>query len=91
MSDKVIDKMGQYLKQKDIMLKDLDLSRNHISDVGLKTLSLALKENTSIKFLNLGSNKIKEETMADMVELLSNNTTLEELSLGSNLINNEGI
>ena len=43
MSDKVIDKMGQYLKQKDIMLKDLDLSRNHISDVGLKTLSLALK------------------------------------------------
>ena len=83
--------MGQYLKQADIALQDLDLGRNHISDAGLKSLSLALKENRSIKFLNLSSNKIKEESMSDLVDLLSTNTILEELSLGGNIISNEGI
>ena len=63
--------MGQYLRQPDIVLKDLDLSRNHISDIGLKSLSSALKENKSIKFLNLSSNKIKEDSMNELVDLLT--------------------
>ena len=43
LSDRVVDKMGQYLSQQDINLIDLDISRNYISDDGLKILSQALK------------------------------------------------
>ena len=67
------------------------MSRNHISDIGLKYLSVALKDNKGVRFLNLGSNKIKEEAMEDFVGLLSTNTVIEELSLGGNSISNDGI
>ena len=52
------------------MLQDLDLGRNQISGTGLKSLSLALKDNKSVKFLNLSYNKIKEDGVAELVELL---------------------
>ena len=70
---------------------DLDISKNGITDVGLKTLCFSLKINKTLKFLNLSSNKIREEGIADLVEYLTENTTLIELSLGANIISNEGI
>ena len=76
MQDKVVEKMGLYLKQEDIALIDLDVSRNHITDVGLKHLSAALKDNKGVKYLNLSGNKIKEDAMEDLVELLSVNTVI---------------
>ena len=42
LSDRVINSMVQYLEQHDINLIDLDLSRNLISDEGIKVLSNAL-------------------------------------------------
>ena len=42
LSDRVIINMVQYLEQNDISLIDLDLSRNLISDEGIKVLSNAL-------------------------------------------------
>ena len=91
MQDKVVEKMALYLKQDDIALIDLDVSRNHISDVGLKYLCAGMKENKGVRFLNLSGNKIKEEAMEDLVDLLSTNTIIEELSLGGNIISNDGI
>ena len=43
LSDRVIEKMVDYLVQDDITLIDLDISKNHISDQGLKILAEALK------------------------------------------------
>ena len=91
MSDRVVEKMCEYLCQPEITLVDLDVSKNHISDAGLILLARALKLNKSIKFLNLSANKIREDGLTELVEFLNENTLLEELSLGGNTINNEGI
>ena len=42
LSDRVLEKMCQYLLNPDLKLVDLDLSRNQITDVGLQNLSEAL-------------------------------------------------
>jgi Ran GTPase-activating protein (RanGAP) involved in mRNA processing and transport len=91
LTDRVLEKMVKYLEQPNIVLLDLDISKNGITDVGLKTLCTALKINNTIKFLNLSSNKIREEGLVDLVEFLTENKVLQELSLGANIISNEGI
>jgi len=91
LSDRVVEKMGKYLEQPGIALVDLDISKNQITDAGLKTLSASLKLNTTLKFLNLSGNKIKDEGLVDLVDFLNENKTLLELALGSNIISNEGI
>lgn len=42
LSDRVLEKMCQYLLNPEVKLVDLDISRNTISDVGLQNLSEAL-------------------------------------------------
>jgi len=91
MSDRVVEKMCEYICQEDITLVDLDISKNHVSDAGLSILSRALKTNKSIRFLNMSNNKIREDGLNVLVEFLCENTLLEELSLGGNSINNDGI
>ena len=91
LTDRVLEKMVKYLEQPNIVLLDLDISKNGITDVGLKTLCAALKLNATLKFLNLSSNKIREEGLVDLSEFLIENKVLQELSLGANIISNEGI
>ena len=91
LSDRVIEKMGLYLEQQDISLLDLDLSRNFISDEGIKVLSKSLMVNKTLKYLNLRHNRIREDGYKIFSEYLSENKTLEELSLSENAISNEGI
>ena len=91
LSDRVIEKMGLYLEQQDINLLDLDLSRNFISDEGIKVLSKSLMANKTLKYLNLRHNRIREDGYKIFSEYLTENKTLEELSLSENAISNEGI
>lgn len=67
------------------------MSKNLITDNGLKILSQSLYKNRSIMYLNLGSNKLKESGMHEMAELLKVNRTLKEISFGGNMITNDGV
>ena len=84
LSDRVVERMAIYLEQPNINLMDLDLSKNAITDTGLKVLSNSLKHNRSVKFLNLKANRIKEDGLNEFVDFLIRNKTLEELSLSEN-------
>lgn len=76
MSDRVVEKMGKYLEQPNVSIVDLDISKNQITDAGLKTLCVSLKMNQTIKFLNLNGNKIKDDGLNDLVDVLNENRTL---------------
>jgi hypothetical protein len=52
-TDKVCAKISLYLKQPELKLMDLNLSRNSIAADGLVSLAEALKENTSLTTLNI--------------------------------------
>ena len=61
LSDRVVERLAQYIEQTGLALADLDLSKNNITDVGLKILSSALLANSSLQFFNMAQNKCKEE------------------------------
>ena len=91
LTDRVLEKISKYVERPDIQLSDLDLSKNLITDAGLKYLAPALLLNKSIKFLKLSQNELRDESMGDLGEVLCTNTEIMELSLGGNTITNEGI
>ena len=91
LNDKVVEKLGPFLETPTLRLQDIDLSRNSISDLGIKTLSMCLRLNTSLKCIHLEGNNIKSEGCLALSDYLSSNTTLQELNLSGNRINNEGI
>ena len=91
LTDRVVEKMTQYLEQEGIGLIDLDLSRNLITDEGLTMLSTSLKANQSLKYLNLKHNRIREEGLKTFAEYLTSNTTLLEVSLSENALSVQGI
>ena len=45
LSDRVVERLAQFLEQPSLALADLDLSKNNITDVGLKILASALTNN----------------------------------------------
>ena len=53
MNDKTVEKLSGYIIQPNLKLIELDLSKNLISDTGVRTLCLAMSRNTSILTLNL--------------------------------------
>lgn len=53
LNDRVLEPLCSLLCNPDVVLVDLDLSRNLISDVGLTALGTALLNNKTIKYLNL--------------------------------------
>ena len=55
-TDKVCSKISQYLKQPELRLIDLNLSRNLIAAEGLVALAEALEVNESLRTLNLAQN-----------------------------------
>ena len=42
LTDRVVEKLCKYLEQKDISLVDLDISKNQVTDTGLKCLAHSL-------------------------------------------------
>ena len=59
----------------------VNLQRNSIGDKGLKALSEALKEITTLQSLNLDNNSIGDEGAKALSEALKENTTLQSLNL----------
>jgi Ran GTPase-activating protein (RanGAP) involved in mRNA processing and transport len=56
--DKTCEKLAEYLAQSGLSLRDLDLSKNQITDHGVKILGSSLALNKSLFHLNLDSNLI---------------------------------
>ena len=90
-TDKVCIRISEYIKQPDLVLIDINLSRNLIAADGLIALSEALKQNTSLVSLNLAQNYIREGGIKEFVDALKVNDTIQELCLSQNRIINEGL
>lgn len=75
-NDKVCIQISTYLKEPDLALIDINLSRNLIQHDGLIALAEALKVNTSLVSLNLAQNLIREGGIKEFVDALKVNKTL---------------
>ncbi|CAF0976493.1 unnamed protein product [Rotaria sp. Silwood1] len=73
-----------------IALETLDLRNNFISDIGVKSLALAII-NSNLKTLNLESNGITTEGAPYLAQMLENNRTLTELYLSKNHLGDRGV
>ncbi|CAF2535982.1 unnamed protein product [Rotaria sp. Silwood2] len=71
-------------------LESLDLRNNFISDLGVKSLALAII-NSNLKTLNLESNGITTEGAQYLAQMLKNNQTLTELYLSKNHLGDRGV
>lgn len=91
MKDQTLDSLVDFIISPSIKLIEMDLSKNLISDIGVRTLFLGMTRNTTILTLNLEGNNIKADGCNAIREYLSDNKTLQELSLAGNKINNDGI
>jgi Ran GTPase-activating protein (RanGAP) involved in mRNA processing and transport len=91
LADKTMDKLVDYILSPNLKLIELDLSKNLITDVGVRTLCMGMMRNTTILTLNLEGNSIKADGCSAIKEYLSGNKTLLELSVAGNKINNDGI
>ena len=61
LNDKVVEKLQEFLKDENTQVNELDLSKNSISDQGMKSLTAGLTVNKSITKLNLESNMIRSD------------------------------
>jgi len=68
-------------------IKEIDLSKNKICDVGAEAICIGLSRNLGLKKLNLCANFIKEKGGRAFANCLKMNTGLEELNLKENNIN----
>ena len=68
-------------------IKEIDLSKNKICDVGAEAICIGLSRNLGLKKLNLCANFIKEKGGRAFANCLKMNTALEELNLKENNIN----
>lgn len=90
-TDKVCTKISQYLREPDLRLHELNLSKNQIMSDGLIALAQAIIENTSLTTLNLAQNIIREGGIIEFVQALKVNTSLQDLNLSFNKISNAGL
>lgn len=68
-------------------IKEIDLSKNKICDIGAEAICIGLSRNLGLKKLNLSGNFIKERGGKAFAKCLKMNTALEELNLKENNIN----
>ena len=90
-NDKVLASLLEFLQEETTAVTELDISKNQITDVGLKTFALGLANNEILSKLNMEGNHVRSEGCRFLADFLCSNTALKWLSLGSNKINNEGI
>jgi len=91
LSDKVCEKIAEFLSMEELRLQELDLSRNLITDVGFKLIFAAIHKNKTIEHLNFDQNHLKSSGCEAISLCLEENQSIVELSLSGNKINNEGI
>ena len=78
--------------RKNTTLEALNLSNNHVFDVGVRSLSEAVaSNNSSLQLLDLSSNDITDLGVRHLAEILKTNQTLIYLRLSSNKISDQGI
>jgi Ran GTPase-activating protein (RanGAP) involved in mRNA processing and transport len=73
-----------------IHLKELNISHNNISDLGVRYLASAMNS-CALKRVNLEENDISDEGARYLAEMLTTNTNLLQLSLNHNRIGNYGM
>jgi len=81
----------QRLRENDPSLTELDLSYKNIGDDGVKSISDALRKNTSLITLYLTKNDIGDDGVKSLSNTLHENTTLTELILDYNKIGDDGV
>lgn len=72
------------------ILESLDLRNNHLSDIGVQFLSLAIIY-SNIKTLNLESNEITSNGAEYLADMIKNSRTLVELYLSKNHLGDRGV
>ena len=78
--------------KKNTVLEALNLSNNHVFDVGVRSLSEAVSSNNcSLQLLDLSSNDITDLGVRHLAEILRTNQTLIYLRLSSNKISGQGV
>lgn len=91
LNDKVVQSLVEFMQEGTTRINDLDLSRNLISDTGLKMLANGFHDNKSLVRLNLEMNLLKGEGFMHLADYLVCNKSLTWLNLSGNRINNEGL
>lgn len=71
-------------------VEDLDLGNNGIKDDGMKWVSRALKENTTLRRLCLAGNDVGPDGAWWIADALAVNGDLRSLDLGANAVGDEG-
>jgi Ran GTPase-activating protein (RanGAP) involved in mRNA processing and transport len=90
-TDQSISTLASVLN-KNQTLRELDLSRNHLSDKGVHIISKVLSlDNCLLKEIDLSSNKITDKGVEYIADMLRKNNTLERLSLNDNEITDHGL
>ena len=70
------------------VLRDLNISQNHLGDGTAKAFGAALVKNTTLQVLNLASNSITDGGGESLARSLGNNENLQRMCLRRNLITN---
>lgn len=91
LSDKVCEKIADFLSMEELRLHEFDLSKNQITDVGFKLIMPAIQKNRSIEHINFDQNQLKASGCEAISACLEENKSIVELSLSGNKINNDGI
>ena len=82
LGDKNISIIADYIKEKEIPLKVLNIQSNEISSVGSLSLSEMLKNNKHLKIINLAGNPLGYKGVKYLCDSISlNSNVLEELLL----------
>ena len=77
--------------QANMILQNVDISYNAMSDDGIFEISNCLKSNSTVCILILLSNKITDKGAKRLSEAIRINKTLQELNISKNQISQEGI
>ena len=83
--------LGSFLNETTCQLKNLDLSKNKLTDRDVGTLLGALHENQSLQKLNLSRNLLTKKSVNSLCEFLMQNSSVTELDLSWNTLKAQGV
>ena len=83
------NELGDALR-KNMALKSLNISLNHVSDIKMQSVIYALYYNKTLQALDISGNELGFKIIEDLAHTLNYNGYLRLLALGSNNIGDEG-